>query len=132
MTTLPLDTIPPSKERLPHSTYGIWSFRLAFFATVVQIASFVAFRATDHRLEAYEYMLWLMFLALCNWGSCLVAFVTFILGIVGLFQYRTRKVFPVLGLIFSFGPFLIEIIYLIQPPAVWAIIRWCDKLQVFF
>ena len=123
----------PQKERLPHSKYGIRSFRLALPSAVIYVLAFVALRATDHRLERYEYFEWLMFCNFCALGSILVAFVAFLYGVIGLFQQRTRKVFSILGIIFSVIPFLdLVILRMFFPQVTWAIIRQLDKLQFFF
>jgi hypothetical protein len=105
MDTSPSFT-PPPEERLPHSAHGVRSFRLALPTTIIFIVTLVVIRSTDHLLDDVAYFPLLILINLCFWGSTLVAISAFISGIKGLFQQHVRKVFSILGLIFSGIPLL--------------------------
>ena len=86
----------PQKEELPHSVYGVVSLNLALCAIVlpfIYIAVCIGFGLVPPMTRVI-FALHLI---------CMVSFGTaaLILGIVGVCQPRTRKVFSVLGIIFS-------------------------------
>ena len=100
------ESVQPQKERLPHSTYGIRSLRLALPATVLYVVTLVIMVAMWHQIEKREYILWLLLLNVCFWGCTVQALAAFMYGIRGLLQPRTRRFYSMLGLIFSVIPFL--------------------------
>ena len=108
--SIPLDeeSAPPTaKQRLPHSRYGIASFDLVVYATLVWYVFAFSFGTTA------------FFHIITNLCYPLAIFAAFILGVVGVFQPHTRRIYAVLGLLFS-GLIIYVPMYF---PAVASIIR---------
>ena len=106
----------PQKERLPHSRCGIVAFRLAVDSLVlfcilsgILVYLVVTFPETFKNPDTWyqEEPLSFIVVHVGLWGCLLVALAAFILGIVGVHQPRTRKVFSVLGILFSMYPFIL-------------------------
>ena len=111
-------------ERLSHSTCGLLSFTLAFlsavvFCTLLGVITYVVATAPDP--ESLNPENWdrttppLVFLiaGFGIWGCIFTTFAAFILGLVSIFQPHTRKIFPLLGLIFSGLPLLLLAAFII-------------------
>ena len=99
----------PQKERLPHSIWGILSFWLALSSFVVYCAItgvFMYLNLTSPEpvipSEIWDKNVFLQWVGV---GYSLALFAAFILGIVGVCQPRTRKVFAYWGLFLSVLPF---------------------------
>ncbi|MCL2709640.1 MAG: hypothetical protein FWE95_02070 [Planctomycetaceae bacterium] len=106
----------PQKERLPHSICGVVSFRFAVGSLVLFCILFsinlyltVTFPETFKNPDTWyqEEPLLFIFLNSGIWGCLLAALAAFILGIAGVHQPRTRKVFSVLGMFISMYPFIL-------------------------
>ena len=112
----------PQKERLPHSGWGILSFWLALLAVAANCLTFVLVGYEEIFNEFIPYnwgqggdpdpllstgTLVAGFLVLCLiLGSILLAFQVFVLGIVGVCQPHTRKVFAIWGILLSLFPLI--------------------------
>jgi len=110
----------PEKERLPHSIWGIISFWLAISSIVVYCAIFgclmyviatspnpVTFNPNPGHWDKSAPPLWLIGAGLGQLGCFFATFAAFILGIVGVCQPHTRKVFSYWGLVLSALPLLL-------------------------
>ena len=84
---------PAEKERLPHSSYGIISFRLAAWSVLIWAAlAFAPYFWKDLFLVSHA-IVWLI----CP----ILSLTAFVLGIVGLCMPHTKKDYAVLGLFLS-------------------------------
>jgi len=81
------------KERLPHSRWGIISFRLATWSILIWAAlAFAPYFWKDLFLVSHA-IVWLI----CP----ILSLTAFVLGIVGLCMPRTQKIYALLGLFLS-------------------------------
>jgi len=96
------------KEELPHSAYGIVSLNLALCSIVlpfVLITISTAF-GLDSEIAGVVFALGLV---------CMVfaGIVAFTLGVIGVCQSRTRKVFSVLGITFASLPIVFAFFFVV-------------------
>jgi len=105
----------PQKECLPHSIWGVLSFWLAISSIAVYCAIFGSLMymiGTSPNPETFNPKnwedtmppLWIIFASIVGSGCFCATFAAFILGIVGVCQPHTRKVFAYWGLFFSILP----------------------------
>ena len=121
-TEVPRSWTPPTeKERLPHSRWGIASFVLGLLLPVVLLVIFcglfiyVASFSTDPTARR-------IFPVLTNigvFGYIFVSSAAFILGIVGICQVRSRKIFAVAGLLLSIPHVTICVLFTAVMVFVW-------------
>ena len=88
----------PQNEELPHSVYGVISLNLALCAILLPFVLVIicACIGLDATIISTRVIVGVGLVCM----SC-VGIVAFTLGIVGVCQSRTRKVFPLLGIIFA-------------------------------
>ena len=97
--------LPPQWERLPHSMWGIMSFALSlFFAfTLFALVCVCGYIMTVNPEAADQDPphLGLALAGLGLFGACFAQLGALALGIVGLCESRTRKIFAIFGVFFS-------------------------------
>jgi O-antigen ligase len=107
------DSEQPQKEKLPYPCIGIRSFSFALF-TVVMLCLGQGIYRYGNVLEKFIQNNWIedanILLALIIHfvvlGGFVAALLAFVLGIVGIFHSRTRKVFAKWGLCLSILPLI--------------------------
>jgi len=108
--------LPTQQERLPHSRWGILSFRLAIYSLVffcvlsgIHICQIVVDPETYRNSGTWyqEAPLSFIIVVFGTWACFLSALAAFILGIVGVHQRRVRKIFSVCGILLSLHPFIL-------------------------
>jgi len=94
---------PTEKEQLPHSRFGIWSFWIALPASIIVCAILAEdIFKLDIIFDIIPQSMCLFTIVMQGLFYCgLATIVSFILGIMGLFQRNTRKYFAILGITLS-------------------------------
>ena len=105
-TMSPSESPPPQKERLPHSKWGIASFVLAILSPIVFFVVICRLTFYIDGMLPESHPLVNVFISYWYLGLCFFNFAALVFAIVGLCQPRTRKVFPICGIVFSTLPIL--------------------------
>ena len=82
---------PTEKERLPHSKWGIISYRLAIYALLVWFLSAPILMLLGLIVPGSVMMNVLSIFSIISWGCVLAFCAAFVLGICGLCQPHTKK-----------------------------------------
>jgi len=103
-----IESEQPQNEELPHSVYGIVSLNLALCSIILPFVLLVISTAFGLDSEIVEAVFALGLVCMVFAGI-----VAFTLGVIGVCQSRTRKVFSVLGITFASLPLMFAFFFIV-------------------